>query len=87
MSFTLSDIQANFSSGGAGHVKASASPYLEFEFGAPPVIYKSTMVKHGGPIVAWRQPVLLTGANANNLKVSVAIPERRTRRLIVRGGC
>jgi hypothetical protein len=69
MSYTLSEIQADFGHG-ATHVKNSASPFLEFEFGSPtPRVFKSTMVKHGGPVVAWQQPVLLTGANSSNLTV------------------
>ena len=69
VSYTLSDIAADFGAG-AKHVANSASPFLTFEFGTPPKIFKSTMVKKGGSVVAWQQPVLLTGASTSRLMVS-----------------
>ena len=69
VSYTLSDIAADFGAG-AKHVANSASPFLTFEFGTPPKIFKSTMVKHGGAVVMWQQPVLLTGASTSRLMVS-----------------
>jgi hypothetical protein len=69
VSYTLSDIAADFGAG-AKHVANKASPFLTFEFGTPPKIFKSTMVKHGGPLVAWQQPVLLTGASTSRLVIT-----------------
>ena len=43
VSYTLSDIAADFGAG-AKHVANKASPFLTFEFGTPPKIFKSTMV-------------------------------------------
>jgi hypothetical protein len=69
ISYTLSEIAADFGSG-AKHIANNASPFLTFEFGTPPKIFKSTMVKHGGMRVQWQQPVLLTGATTSRLMIT-----------------
>jgi hypothetical protein len=54
VSYTLSDIAADFGAG-AKHVANKASPFLTFEFGTPPKIFKSTM--------ASLQSVFVTGCS------------------------